>query len=372
VLICGDGNTRWRRNSLLRDWTRNSEEARIVLSTMQTGRSSTFRALLSEGNHLFVIADEVHRIGSPENQKLLKIESGPRLGLSATPRRAGDPDGTDAIMQYFEGIVQPPFTLTDAINAKRLTPYYYHIHTTGLTPDEREDWLELSKDISSRYARLASNDESSIWESESLKHLLIQRANIVKQARNKVELAYNVIREHYEPGHRWLVYCSDLDQLYAVCQRLRAADYDVLEYHSKMDGNREQTIRYFEQNGGIIVSIKCLDEGIDIPNATHALILASSKNPREFIQRRGRVLRKSDNKHFAHIHDAVVVPDGIGGNDDTPIGNILRGELARSIQFAEDAVSARSVADLKEIAVEAGIDYKQVAEDGFESDDNDD
>jgi len=372
VLICGDDNTRWRRNSLLRDWTRASEETRIVLSTMQTGRTSTFRALLSGGDHIFIIADEVHRIGSPENQKLLRIESGPRLGLSATPRRAGDPDGTDAIMQYFEGIVQPPFTLTDAINAKRLTPYYYHIHTTGLTPDEREDWLELSKDISSRYARLASNDESNIWESESLKHLLIQRANIVKQARNKIELAYNVIREHYEPGHRWLVYCSDLEQLSAVCQRLRAADYNVLEYHSKMDGNREQTIRYFERNGGIIVSIKCLDEGVDIPNATHALILASSKNPREFIQRRGRVLRKSDNKHFAQIHDAVVVPDGIEGDDDTPVGNILRGELARSIQFAEDAVSARSVADLKEIAVEAGIDYKQVAEDGFESDDNDD
>ncbi len=77
--------------------------------------------------------------------------------------------------------------------------------------------------------------------------------------------------------------------------------YNVLEYHSEMEGDKAQTLAYFEKIGGIIIAIKCLDEGVDIPNVTHALILASSKNPREFIQRRGRILRLSDNKPLAYL-----------------------------------------------------------------------
>ena len=188
----------------------------------------------------------------------------------------------------------------------------------------------------------------------------------MKQARNKVQLAKNVIDNHHEEGDRWLVYCSDLDQLSAVYDTLYNEGYEVLQYHSKMQGNREQTLKYFERKGGVIVSVKCLDEGIDIPNATHALILASSKNPREFIQRRGRVLRKSENKNFAHIHDAIVIPHSL--REDAPVASILEGELSRAIQFGEDAVSTKSVADLKEIAIDAGIDYNQMAATGFEDD----
>lgn len=365
LLVCGGGRTRWRRDGLLRSWTRTKGDPRIVLSTMQTAISDDFQSLLTTGDHIFLIADEVHRIGSPEHQKILEFESGPRLGLSATPRRAGDPEGTEAIMKYFEGIVQPPFTLSDAIEAGRLAPYFYHVHTVSLTPDEQEDWEKETKKIAKQYARLKSNDNDPN-SSEYLKRLQIKRASIVKEARNKVQLAKRVMNQHYELGDRWLVYCSELGQLSAVVESLRGEGYNVLEYHSQMDGDRDQTLRYFENNGGIIVSVKCLDEGIDIPNATHALILASSKNPREFIQRRGRVLRKSANKNFAHVHDAVVLPHTT--DVDAPVANILEGELARAIKFGGDAVSAKSIADLQEIAIEAGIDYEEISETGFEED----
>lgn len=371
ILICGGGNSQWRKDGLLRSWTRANEDARIVLTTIQTAISEDFRSLLEEGDQLFFIADEVHRMGSPEHQKILNMESGPRLGLSATPRRAGDPEGTEAIMNYFEGIVQPPFTLKDAIDAGRLAPYFYHVHTVSLTPDEQEDWEEETKKISERYARAKSSDETDPDELEYIKQLQIQRAKIIKKARNKVDKAKEVIRRYYEPDHRWLIYCSDLEQLGAVVDALRQQGYDnVLEYHSQMDGDREQTLNYFERNGGIIVSVKCLDEGVDIPNATHALILASSKNPREFIQRRGRVLRKSENKNFANIHDAVVLPHET--DVDAPVANILEGELARSIKFGEDAESSKAIADLKEIAIDAGVDYEKIAETGFEVDTDDD
>jgi superfamily II DNA or RNA helicase len=269
-------------------------------------------------------------------------------------------------MDYFEGVVQPPFTLSDAIEAGRLTPYFYHVHTVTLTPDEQEDWERETKKIAKQYARLNSKDVADPNSSEYLKRLQIKRAKIVKEARNKVQLARKVVNKYYQQDHRWLVYCSDLNQLSAVVDVLRQEGYNVLEYHSKMNGDRVQTLKYFENNGGIMVSVKCLDEGIDIPNATHALILASSKNPREFIQRRGRVLRKSDNKNFAHVHDAVVLPHTT--DVEAPVANLLRGELARAIKFGEDAVSAKSVADLREIAIEAGIDYKEISETGFEDD----
>ncbi|MBL3199900.1 type III restriction endonuclease subunit R, partial [Klebsiella pneumoniae] len=78
---------------------------------------------------------------------------------------------------------------------------------------------------------------------------------------------------------------------------------DVFEYHAAMAGDPQRTLDLFESQGGIVVSIRCLDEGVDIPAVSHALILASSKNPREFIQRRGRVLRKSPTKSMSYVYD---------------------------------------------------------------------
>jgi superfamily II DNA or RNA helicase len=271
-------------------------------------------------------------------------------------------------MTYFDGIVEPEFTLVDAIEAGRLTPYHYDVHTTELTRAERDEWDELSEQISVTYGRLQNDDDSSVRESEYLKRLLIKRADIVKQAKNKTELACEVIERNFESGDRWLIYCSNVNQLRSVVNRVKDLEATTLEYHAKMEGSRAQTLNYFEKKGGIIVSIKCLDEGVDIPNATHALILASSKNPREFVQRRGRVLRKSENKTFAHIHDAIVIPRGLQNDSDAPITSVLISELARAIQFAEGAVNAAMVAELKGLAIEAGVDPDDIAESGFESD----
>jgi len=298
---------------------------------------------------------------------ILNFDAGWRLGLSATPRRYGDPDGTDRILNYFGGIVQPPFTLSDAIEAGRLSPYFYHVHQISLTPDEQEDWEDLTREIQKKYAQSQSSDDGKFDElPEYIKKLQIKRARILKKARQKVQVAYNVLSQYYSTGDRWLVYCSDIDQLKRVHKKLDQLPFRVLEYHSKMKGDREMTLNYFKDNGGIILSIKCLDEGVNIPNATHALILASSKNPREFIQRRGRVLRKSDNKHHANIHDTIVMP--YSTETEAPVTNILESELSRAIRFGEDAENPKSVGDLKQIAVEAGIDYKELAETGMEDD----
>ena len=92
-----------------------------------------------------LVADEVHRIGSPVRRNILNINAGERLGLSATPIRYGDPDGTSAIFEYFGGIVQPVFSLEDAIKSNVLTKYYYHPIQVHLTPDEQDKWQRFQE-----------------------------------------------------------------------------------------------------------------------------------------------------------------------------------------------------------------------------------
>lgn len=368
ILRCGAGHTKWRDDGLIGPWTRaGSDTPRIVLSTMQTAAMSEFRSAVRQGSHVFLVADEVHRVGSPNRLQLLALDTGPRLGLSATPRRAGDPDGTARILDYFNGIVPPPFTLQDAIESGALTPYFYHVHTVTLTDTEQERWDEITKRIRRLSAMNASAKEP---DPDQIKKLLIERARLLKQAQGKASVAAAIMAANYRRGERWIVYCDDLGQLAAVRSQLATQGLESTEYHSAMTGDKEQTIRLFEVNGGIVVSIRCLDEGVDIPSVTHALILASSKNPREYIQRRGRVLRRADGKSVAHIHDVLVLPSAVETPDEgeDPRLNILGGEITRSLEFGRSALNPAAITDLERIALRFSKDYKALLNTGYEDD----
>ena len=372
VLRCGAGHTKWRDDGLIGAWTRaGSDTPLIVLSTMQTAAMPEFLAAVRQGNHLFVVADEVHRTGSPNHLELLSLQTGPRLGLSATPRRAGDPLGTARIMTYFEGIVPPPFTLQDAIKSGALTPYFYHVNALTLTEGEQHAWDVITK----RIRRITAQNDGTRgptpeWDFQ-VKRLLINRGRILKQASAKVRAAGAIVAAHFHRGERWIIYCDNLDQLTSVRSEISARGLESTEYHSAMAGDKEQTIRLFEVNGGIVVSIRCLDEGVDIPSVTHALILASSKNPREYIQRRGRVLRRAEGKSVAHIHDVLVLPATVETPDEgeDPRLNIICGEIARAIEFGRSALNPAAITDLERIALWFTNDYKTLMSAGYEEED---
>lgn len=366
-VVCGAGHDAWSEPGLLSAWTRKSDKRRLVLATMQTAATDDFLTRVRQGEHLFLVADEVHRMGSPQHRKIMLLETGPRLGLSATPRRAGDPEGTRAIFEYFGGVVPPPFTLKDAIKAGLLSRYMYYVHKVSLSVGEQQEWDRLTKMIHQLYARAKTSGTVEMQPDDRIKHLQIQRARIVKTAEGKASLALQVIRDFYKRGQQWILYCDTQVQMNQVLSILRANGYDAMEYHSEMTGDRKETLGYFAANGGILVSIRCLDEGIDIPSVGHALILASSKNRREFIQRRGRVLRKAEGKAMAFVHDAIVVPDHLSA--DQPGTSIVEGELARAIQFGLDAENPSSISDLKLIALDFGLDFESLVEEGFEDDD---
>jgi hypothetical protein len=166
------------------------------------------------------------------------------------------------------------------------------------------------------------------------------------------------------------VYCDDLDQLEAVSRKLRESGIPNLPFHSQMEGDRQETLRWLDRRGGVVVAIKCLDEGVDLPSVSHALILASSKNPREFIQRRGRVLRKAPGKALAYVHDAIVLPPGGRSGEVKDRDPITEGELARAVAFAQGADNPAAAGDLQQIAIEAGIDWRSLLTNGVEDEDD--
>ena len=216
-----------------------------------------------------------------------------------------------------------------------------------------EEWEKISKEISKIIARSTNGGKLTpeiIKANPHLSQLMINRARILKNAANKAELAIKILKENFKPGQKWIVYCDNQTQLKEIRQRAEDADLDAYEYYAEMDGDRTETLRYFERHGGVLVSIKCLDEGVDIPSTTHALILASSKNPREFIQRRGRVLRLSPGKPFAHLYDAITLPMGELSEEEHRADSIVLGELSRAIQFGTWAENPSCITDLKIVA----------------------
>lgn len=370
IFLCGDGNNNWKKPGYLSAWTQKSTaRKKIILTTMDTAASDQFLQAVNQGEHLFIVADEVHRLGSLYRRKVFRLNSGPRLGLSATPRRFGDDEGTVEIFNYFGDVIPPPFTLKDAIKTGVLTKYFYYPHEIKLSHTEQEDWDTVTDTLSKLIAQKHGyeKDFSKIINDRQISNLLIQRARIIKNASAKVELAKKVISEYYSEGQRWIIYCDNQNQLRAVLTNLKTLGFDAYEYHSAMLGNRDETLKYFAINGGILTSIKCLDEGVDIPAATHALILASSKNPREFIQRRGRILRLSDKKPFAYLHDAVVIPN-VFEEEATKQVSIIESELARAIQFGQWAENPACITKLNNIAIDFGIDIFKATDGGYEDD----
>lgn len=366
LLLAGGGHSQWKTAARLQGMTANDGNlgGRIVLATMATAASAEFRAGIVETDDLMVVADEVHQLGSTYNSNFLSVNSGPRLGLSATPKRYGDPEGTAKLMDHFGGVVPPPFTLLDAIKGGRLVEYEYFPHPLNLTATEADEWKKISMDVRNELARQKEDEHGRKALSERAKMLLIKRARIAKKAINKIDLARRIIKDHYREGEHWLVYCEDSDQLTDVREALKEDGYSPIEYHSNMEGDRHATLDWFKTFGGLLVSIRCLDEGVDIPAISHALILASSQNPRQFIQRRGRVLRTSPGKDFAVIHDAIVVPVSLELEPEQT--SLLKAEMLRSIEFAKNALNKSAGAELREIATNLGFDPDTLSDAGIE------
>ena len=353
ILRCGGGHSSWRGSDQIKIIlnSSSSEMGCVILAVMNTASSSSFQ------NNIMIIIDEVHAVGSNNNQSILKLSFSKRLGLSATPERYLDPDGTNLIMIFFEGIVEPEIDLVHSIKKGRLVNYEYFPKITHLNAVEEDEWVDLTNKIIN-FIRF-NEDKKNVFKDPVLQNMLIKRSRIAKKAQSKIQVVVDILEISYQKEEFWLVYCEDQEQLEEINKLLLERNYSPYIYTTSMEGSKEEELKAFKSLGGIMLSIRCLDEGIDIPQISHAIIAASSQNPRQFIQRRGRVLRSFPGKLMAVIYDCFVCPNN--NSNIEKFASLMRSEIKRGLEFASTAKNHLSAdSTLRQILINMSIDPNDV------------
>lgn len=376
VIAVGAGHNGWRRTPLIRAAMERHQPHNpyVILAVLNSAATPAFRAQVERSvSGTFVLFDESHRAGSAQYRELFEwLEAPQRLGLSATPDRANDPEGTAAATDFFHGTVHR-YTLKNALDDGVLAKYVYHPQWVSLTDDEQERWDLLTTEIRRRTAMDRSKDSTAPM-SDQLKMKLIERARIAKSAARKVPAAVQTVAENYKPEEKqkWLIYCDNQTQVEDLRTGLLKRGITAWAYHTSMSGDPVNTLRMFDAEGGIVISIRCLDEGVDIPSATHALVIASSRNEREFIQRRGRILRTAPNKTIATLADILVLPDAVQKSDSS--WPLVVGEIARASQFAVWGLNTDSLTKIEAKVIDMGLSLEELSglmAAGYEEDDED-
>lgn len=355
----------------------NQTGQRPILSLVTTNTTFSFEPFQRMLDRLAVrtllIADEVHNLGARHLRRKLPERISLRLGLSATPTRWMDAEGSQAVEDYF-GKTVLNFDLKDALAGPNaaLCPYTYHPIMVALDDDETEEYMAITKQLAR--CMISPNPDNL---SDLALALLLRRSRLVACAKGKLP-AFARAFEPFRKTYYNLVYCGDgrteidvaspgisgqiseydvIRQVDAVT-RLLGHDFEmnVSKYTAETDlVHRRAILSDFERGDKqALVAIRCLDEGIDIPKVRRAFILASSTNPRQFIQRRGRVLRKAEGKEKAEIFDFVVVPPMEQVQPGTPEFKTLRSlverEMQRVVEFAKLAINGpQAVGDLRHV-----------------------
>lgn len=330
----------------------------IVIAIIHSFRAQVvlrkFNQIYTQSNReVLLIADECHKLGAPSYKPICESKPNFTLGLSATPRRQAQPIETARIFDFLGEVIHK-YSLKQALDDGFLTPYDYEIRTVRLTASEQQRYDDLRKKIAQSFTRLPKKDDIP----ESLMILVFQARRIIRGAENKIDAAVDIISDRYESGQHWLVYCESEIMMDAVSDKLvEITGLSPRHYWSGMDRfQRRMEMDYFQKNAGVMLAIKCLDEGVDIPAISHGIILSSSKTKREFIQRRGRLLRRSSNKHTAYVFDTFALPSS---NDAQ--SKFVLDELARGFEFAKTARNRiRVIEHLKSIMREYDIDDEEI------------
>lgn len=339
----------------------------IIIATYASfSRESAFKQLMSLSKktqrQMLLIADEAHNVGAPNIiSKLDQVKILRRIGLSATPERQFDDNGNNAVMKFFgcDDKYTFEYSMKDAIDNGFLCRYKYYPHVVRLNEGEMAEY----KKISLQLAKFYNIDEGIFSDADDIvMRLLLKRKRIIHKAQNKEDVFCQIVKQRFEECGNLkytLVYVPEGIQLendaqYAMTDNpINEVDVDKLidkytqiiqkisptttvkKFISGIQ-NRDEVLKKFA-NGDIevLTSMKCLDEGVDVPRSELAIFCASTGNPRQFIQRRGRILRTHPDKHIAIIHDLVVAPEFDSTEENYNMErNLLKGELQRVKDFA--------------------------------------
>lgn len=320
------------------------------------------RQLARHRGLLLIIGDEMHSLGTPQRLAALPAHASFRLGLSATPKRHGDEEGTEALRAYF-GPTVSSINIKDAIyKYGALVEYDYHALRINLSDDELREYRLLSAKLA---AAFGGGDQNSIDA------LIRQRQRLIQHASGKLTQLRTLMSGGLSMLGQQLVYVAegknpdtDIRQISEVEEMMRQ-EYGmrVARYFGKTDSDERLALQGRLARGELqaLIAMKCLDEGVDIPSARVGLFLASTQNPRQFVQRRGRLLRQDvpSNKTHAELHDFIVLPianpEGISESEKTLVG----GELSRAVELADAARNSEVRYTIIAWALEYGLDPDQ-------------
>ena len=343
---------------------KNKSLSYIIISTYASfARDNVFPYLNSLPKRTLLIADEAHNMGSGRIlSRLDNIKFQRRIGLSATPNRQFDETGNLKLNKFF-GIEQHytfEYSMRDAIEHGFLCRYYYYPHLVYLNDEEMIEYMAISKQL----AKFYNTDKCSFpATNDILKALLLKRKRIIHKAVGKEQVFKKILEERYrEKGNLkyTLVYVPEgnlpdeqadmFDQSDSIendeftehlIDRYTQIVYEVSpittvkKFTSETKERNKMLADFASGDLEVLTSMKCLDEGVDVPRSEMAIFCASTGNPRQFIQRRGRILRVHKDKYHAIIHDLVVAPLINSASESFRMErNMLENELKRVRDFA--------------------------------------
>ncbi len=371
-------------SSIQRSWKKNLESAIrdqklkvrkreffCFVTTNATFSSEFVQNQLSKiRSDILLMVDEAHNFGADNLRRLLLPNYKYRLALSATLDRHGDPEGTEALYRYFGGKCIE-YSLEKAIGEGKLTPYKYYPVIVSLSDIELQEYDNLTTQIAKC---LTKDKRGKTVLSEKGKRLALQRSRLVAGASGKIQALEKYIMPYIEDKHI-LVYCGattvfdgnqenmqidndEIRQIDLVTDLLGNKLHMKVSQFTSKENVEERNIlkREFADGSNLqaLIAIKCLDEGVNIPKIKTAFILASTNNPKEYIQRRGRVLRLAEGKDYAEIYDFITLPrklDEVTGITEEQMIReltLVKNELCRAEEFARialNSVTASAVLD---------------------------
>ena len=322
----------WRNNLAKMPYKLNHNiiENLIIITTHSTFSSEKFIRLMKKCmNKSMVIVDEAHGAGAKKSRQGLLNNYAYRLGLSATPKRYYDDVGTDVVLDYFGGVIFK-YGLDKAIKHGYLAQYEFFPRVAYLTGEEMNKYLKISRQI-------AIEKNKRTPDMKKIERLQYARAGIIKSAVNKIDVLTGILEEIDQLDH-CLIYCADTRQIQDTFTILNEKGVLFHQFTQNESGDERESLLDEFTSGikPVLVAIKCLDEGVDVPSAKTAIILASSGNPREFVQRRGRLLRP-DNGKIAKIYDIIALPNSLPEDLKDSERTLITKETNRLKEFASSS-----------------------------------
>lgn len=359
IILVSSENPKWDiqlTNAIVKEKYDNTSQV-IVISTIASFKNKLVNILLKHSGNRLLIVDEAHRFTN--RPEALKRIFPYMLGLSATPFSGTSAAKGSELMKFFGGQVFN-LPIEEALNKGFLVPYYYYPIYVSANDEEERKFNNQSRIMASCFRNGKLIDVDTFVKAHR------NRLRIISMLREKQDKLPSIISQIAEKDH-FVVYCGDgrlfdnntgeeIRHIQSVKKMLNEFEYKASQF-TATENMQERMILVDSFNKGEIsalAAIRCLDEGINIPSIKSALILSSNDEYREFVQRRGRILRTYKGKEYAKIYDVIALPS-------TDMDQWAKIELRRFNEYAKLAKNWNKLHDeLEDLLIQYGLSQEDI------------